>query len=143
MHQHHLGLLAHAAEIRGGIEVQGRRTAAGLELTSLLAGSAAEMAEDASVVAERSRDAGRSWQKISDDLTLIVSELVTNAVRHVLRDGGDAGPYSSGAQVTAETMPYHMHWRPECNTGRSHLHVAASTHGGNGIADYRCRPRVG
>ncbi|MEW5926490.1 MAG: methyl-accepting chemotaxis protein [Gemmatimonadota bacterium] len=50
---------AHAGEIRGGIEVQGQRTAAGLELTSLLAGSAAEMAEDAAVVAERSRDAGR------------------------------------------------------------------------------------
>jgi methyl-accepting chemotaxis protein len=50
---------AHAAEIRSGIEVQGERTAAGLELTSLLAGAAAEMADDASVVAERSRDAGR------------------------------------------------------------------------------------
>jgi len=50
---------AHAAEIRGGIEVQGRRTAAGLELTSRLAAAAAEMADDASVVAERSRDAGR------------------------------------------------------------------------------------
>ncbi len=50
---------AHAAEIRGGIEVQGRRTAAGLELTSTLAAAAAEMADDASVVAERSRDAGR------------------------------------------------------------------------------------
>ncbi len=50
---------AHAAEIRGGIEVQGHRTAAGLELTSRLAAAAAEMADDASVVAERSRDAGR------------------------------------------------------------------------------------
>lgn len=43
-----------------------------------------------------------------------------------MRDGGGAGPYSSGAQVTAETMPYHMHWRPECNTGRSRPHAAAS-----------------
>jgi len=50
---------AHAGEIRTGIEMQGRRTTAGLELTSMLADAAAEMADDAAVVADRSRDAGR------------------------------------------------------------------------------------
>ncbi|HEX2188440.1 MAG TPA: methyl-accepting chemotaxis protein [Longimicrobiaceae bacterium] len=50
---------AAAAGIRTGIEVQAGRTAAGLELTSGLAAAAAEMADDAGVVAERSRDAGR------------------------------------------------------------------------------------
>ncbi len=50
---------AHAAEIREGIVEQGRRTAAGLELTSGLAGGAAETSEAASLSAERSRDAGR------------------------------------------------------------------------------------
>lgn len=58
-----------------------------------------------------------------------------------MRDGGDAGPSSSGAQVTAETMPYHMHWRPECNTGRSHPSAAIIR--GARIAGSPVRPRVG
>ncbi len=48
----------------------------------------------------------------------------------VVRDGDVAGPSSSGAQVTAETMPYHMHRRPECNTGRSRPFRRSVTHGG-------------
>jgi GNAT superfamily N-acetyltransferase len=43
-----------------------------------------------------------------------------------VRVEGDAKPVSGGAQVTAETMPYHRRWRPECNTGRSHPLVASS-----------------
>jgi hypothetical protein len=38
-------------------------------------------------------------------------------------------PFSGGAQVTAETMPYHRHWRPECNTGRSHPLRRVISHG--------------
>jgi GNAT superfamily N-acetyltransferase len=59
----------------------------------------------------------------------------------MVRDGWRRKPFSGGAQVTAETMPYHMHWRPECNTGRSHLLDASSTR--DGIAGDRSRPRVG
>ena len=38
----------------------------------------------------------------------------------------DAGPYPGGAQVTAETMPYHRPWRLECNTGRPHHEPCAT-----------------
>ncbi len=38
----------------------------------------------------------------------------------MVRDGWRRKPFSGGAQVTAETMPYHRRWRPECNTGWSH-----------------------
>jgi methyl-accepting chemotaxis protein len=53
------GVAAHAAEIQAGIEEQGERTAAGLEVTSALAAGAAEMADAAGDSAGRSREAGR------------------------------------------------------------------------------------
>jgi methyl-accepting chemotaxis protein len=54
-----VGVAAFAAEIRRGIEEQGGRTVKGLEATEALAEAAAEIADDAGVVAQRSQDAGR------------------------------------------------------------------------------------
>ncbi|HEX2093551.1 MAG TPA: methyl-accepting chemotaxis protein [Longimicrobiaceae bacterium] len=54
-----MSVAEHAVEIREGIHEQARRAASGLELTSALAGAVGEMAGDATLSAERSRDAGR------------------------------------------------------------------------------------
>src|SRR5688572_4339935 len=49
----------------------------------------------------------------------VPSQGVDRASKRCVTDS-DAGPCSGGAQVTAETMPYHSHRRTECNTGRPH-----------------------
>jgi len=67
---------AHAAEIRGGIEEQGERTAAGLAATSAVAGAAEEMADAAGLAAARSRDAGRLARENRGVITQAVERLV-------------------------------------------------------------------
>ncbi|HEV2147266.1 MAG TPA: methyl-accepting chemotaxis protein [Longimicrobiaceae bacterium] len=93
---------AHAAEIGSGIAVQGERTAAGLDLTSLLAVSAAEMADDASMVAERSRDAGRLAAENRGAIFEAVGRLVE------LRDFVDVEAREIGALAGASERISHV-----------------------------------